>query len=58
MRVDEHDGAVAGEKPTDCPQQGNESAQHLDDDAVPTSKADRDKMAADRIGATMDETQG
>ena len=58
MRVDEHEGAVEGDKPTDSPQQGNENAQHLDDNGVPTSKEDRDKMAADRIGANLDETQG
>jgi hypothetical protein len=57
MRVDEHEGAVEGDKPTDRPQQGNENAQHLDDTGVPTAK-DKDKIAEDRLGANLDETQG
>jgi hypothetical protein len=59
MRVDEHEGAVEGDKPTDRPQQGNQNAEALDDQGLPkTTKHDQDKVAADRIGATMDETQG
>jgi hypothetical protein len=57
MRVDEHEGAVEGDKPTDRPQQGNENAQHLDDEGLPTEK-DKDKIAEDRLGANMDDTQG
>jgi hypothetical protein len=57
MRVDEHEGAVEGDKPTDRPGQGNENAQHLDDEGIPTDR-DKDKIAADRIGANLDETQG
>ena len=55
MRVDEHEGAVEGDKPQDCPQQGNENAQALDDQGLPK---DRDKIEEDVIGATLDETQG
>ena len=57
MRVDEHEGAVEGDKTTDRPGQGNENAQHLENEAAPTKK-DKDKIAEDRIGANMDETQG
>ena len=57
MRVDEHEGAVEGDKPTDRPGQGNENAQDLDDEGVPTDR-DKDKIAQDRIGANMDDTQG
>jgi hypothetical protein len=57
MRVDEHEGAVEGDKPSDRPGQGNENAQHMDDEGAPTKK-DKDKIAQDRIGANLDETQG
>ena len=57
MRVDEHEGAVEGDKPSDRPGQGNENAQHMDDAGAPTAK-DKDKIAQDRIGANLDETQG
>jgi hypothetical protein len=55
MRVDEHEGAVEGDKPGDRPQQGNENAQELDDGGMPE---DCDKVAEDVIGANLDETQG
>ena len=55
MRVDEHEGAVEGDKPTDQPQQGNENASALDDQGLPE---DCDKIDQDRIGANMDKTQG
>jgi len=55
MRVDEHEGAVEGDKPQDRPQQGNENAQALDDEGMPE---DCNKVAEDVIGATIDETQG
>jgi hypothetical protein len=59
MRVDEHEGAVEGDKPSDRTQQGNENARTLDDQDLPkTTEHDQDKVAADRIGATMDDTQG
>jgi hypothetical protein len=57
MRVDEHEGAVEGEKPSDT-QQGNENAQAhggLDDQGMPK---DCDKVAEDVIGANADQTQG
>ena len=57
MRVDEHEGAVEGDKTTDRPGQGNENAQHLENEAAPTAR-DKDKIAEDRIGANLDETQG
>lgn len=56
MRVDEHEGAVESDKPADDGQ-GNENAQHLENEGTPTAR-DKEKIAADRIGANMDETQG
>ncbi len=55
MRVDEHEGAVEGDRPTDRPNQGNENAPGLDDEGLP---ADCDKIAQDVIGANEDQTQG
>jgi hypothetical protein len=59
MRVDEHEGAVEGDKPTDRPQQGNDNAQTsahaLDDQGLPE---DTDRIEEDVIGANLDETQG
>lgn len=59
MRVDEHEGAVEGDKPTDRPQQGNDNAQAsghaLDEQGLPE---DTDKIDEDVIGANLDETQG
>jgi hypothetical protein len=59
MRADEHEGAVEGDKPTDCPQQGNDNAQAaahaLDDQGLPQNT---DKIEEDVIGANLDETQG
>ena len=55
MRVDEHEGAVEGDKPSDRPQQGNENAPALDDEGLPK---DCDKIDEDVTGATLDETQG
>jgi hypothetical protein len=54
MRVDEHEGAVEGDKPTDR-EQGNANAPGLDDQGLPD---DKDKIAEDVIGANADETQG
>jgi hypothetical protein len=53
--ADQHEGAVEGDRPTDRPQQGNANAPGLDDQGLPN---DKDKIAQDRIGANMDETQG
>ena len=55
MRVDEHEGAVEGDRPTDQPNQGNENAQALDDQGMPK---DCDKVAEDVLGASEDGTQG
>ena len=55
MRVDEHEGAVEGDKPTDPVNQGNENAQALDDQGMPK---DCNKVAEDVLGANTDETQG
>ena len=55
MRVDEHEGAVEGDKPSDRPNQGNENAPGLDDQGLPK---DCDAIAEDVIGANADETQG
>jgi hypothetical protein len=54
MRVDEHEGAVEGDKATDRAQ-GNANAPALDDQGLPE---DCDKIAEDVIGANADETQG
>ena len=56
MRVDEHEGAVESDKPAETGQ-GNENAQNMENEGAPTAK-DKDKIAQDRIGANMDETQG
>ena len=53
--ADQHEGAVEGDRPTDKPQQGNSNAPGLDDQGMPN---DADKIAQDRIGANMDDTQG
>jgi hypothetical protein len=53
--ADQHEGAVEGDKPSDRPQQGNTNAPGLDDQGMPNDKV---KIAQDRIGANMDETQG
>ena len=55
MRLDEHEGAVEGDKPTDRPQQGNANAPGLDENGLPK---DCDKIAQDVIGANEDQTQG
>jgi hypothetical protein len=55
MRVDEHEGAVEGDKPTDRPNQGNKNAPGLDEQGLPE---DCDAIAEDVIGANADETQG
>jgi hypothetical protein len=52
--ADQHEGAVEGDRPTD-PQSGNANAPGLDDTGMPN---DADKIAQDRIGATLDDTQG
>lgn len=52
---DEHIGAVEGDRPADCPQQGNDNAPGLDDQGMPN---DPDAIAQDVIGANLDETEG
>ncbi len=54
-RPDEHEGAVEGDRPTENPQQGNANAPALDEQGLPN---DCDKVDEDRLGATLDETQG
>ncbi len=54
MRVDEHEGAVEGDKATDH-EQGNANAPALDEQGMPE---DCDKIAEDVIGANEDQTQG
>ena len=48
-------GAVVGDRPTDCPQQGNENAPALDDQGLPNDDV---KISEDVIGANLDETEG
>ena len=52
---DEHLGAVEGDRPTDCPQQGNSNAPGLDDQGLPN---DPTAIAQDVIGANLDEAEG
>jgi hypothetical protein len=53
--ADQHEGAVEGDRPTDRPQQGNANAPALDEQGLPK---DHDKIEQDRLGATLDDTQG
>ena len=53
--MDEHIGAVEGDRPSDRPQQGNPNAGALDEQGLPK---DRDKICEDVLGANTDETQG
>ena len=55
VRAPEHEGAVEGDKPTDCPQQGNANAPALNENGLPD---DPEKIEEDVIGATLDETTG
>ena len=55
MRVDEHEGAVEGDKAADPGQQGNPNAPGIDEEGLPD---DCDKVAEDVIGANVDETTG
>ena len=52
---DEHIGAVEGDRPSDCPQQGNSNAPGLDDQGLPN---DATAIAQDVLGAQADETEG
>jgi hypothetical protein len=52
---DEHLGAVEGDRPSDCPQQGNRNAPALDGEGMPN---DSTAVAEDVIGANEDETEG
>jgi hypothetical protein len=52
---DEHLGAVEGDRPSDCPQQGNRNAPALDEQGLPN---DATAVAEDVIGANVDETEG
>ena len=55
IEPDDHVGAVEGDRPEDRPQHGNPNAPALDDCGLPN---DEDKIAQDRIGANLDDTQG
>ena len=55
MRVDEHEGAVEGDKPTDPSSRGTRTPRPSTIRACPK---DCDKIDEERIGAVMDETQG
>ena len=52
---DEHIGAVEGDRPTDQPNQGNPNAPGVDDQGRPNDPVG---TAEDRLGATLDETEG
>lgn len=53
--ADQHEGAVEADKPAERAQQKNDNAPGLDDQGMPNDEV---KIAQDRIGANMDETQG
>lgn len=53
--TDEHLGAVEGDRPSDVPNQGNPNAPGIDAEGLPNEP---DLTAQDRIGATLDETEG
>jgi hypothetical protein len=52
---DEHIGAVEGDRPSDCPQQGNRNAPALDEQGLPNDPV---AIAEDVVGANEDETEG
>lgn len=52
---DAHIGAVEGDRPTDTPNQGNANAPGVDAEGLPNDPVG---TAEDRIGATVDETEG
>lgn len=52
---DEHIGAVEGDRPSDCPQQGNRNAPALDEQGLPNDPV---AIAEDVVGANADETEG
>ena len=52
---DEHIGAVEGDKPSDCPNQGNPHGAGVDAEGLPNDPVG---TAQDRIGANLDETEG
>ena len=55
--VDEEDhiGAVEGNRPTDIPNQGNPNGSGVDSEGRPNNPV---ATAEDRLGATLDETEG
>jgi hypothetical protein len=53
--TDEHIGAVEGDHPSDCPQQGNPNAPGLDEQGLPNDPV---AIAQDVIGANEDQTEG
>jgi hypothetical protein len=52
---DEHLGAVEGDRPSDQPNQGNPNAPGVDEAGLPNDPVSTEQ---DRIGATLDETEG
>ncbi len=48
-------GAVEGDRPTDCPNQGNPHGTGVDDQGMPNNPVG---TAQDAIGANADETEG
>jgi hypothetical protein len=52
---DEHIGAVEGDRPGDVPNQGNPNAPGVDSEGLPNDPVATEQ---DRIGATLDETEG
>jgi len=52
---DEHLGAVEGDRPSDTVNQGNPNGPGIDAEGLPNDPVG---TAQDRIGATLDETEG
>lgn len=52
---EDHIGAVEGNRPTDTPNQGNPNGSGVDSEGQPNNPV---ATAEDRLGATLDETEG
>lgn len=52
---EDHIGAVEGNRPTDIPNQGNPNGTGVDSEGRPNNPV---ATAEDRLGATLDETEG
>lgn len=53
--LEDHLGAVEGDRPTDVPNQGNRNAPGVDEEGLPNDPV---ATSEDALGATLDETEG